>query len=73
MTPQKQPRAFWYRCNNCGTVMHAPVKAKYGEPYDCNLCHSWMRFLYYDRIPPEQYGRVVYNPGAQKERDAQKG
>lgn len=65
MRGQQAPKAHWYRCGNCGTMMHTPWKATYGDPYRCVLCLGFMRHLHLGPIPREQAGRgVVWNPHA---------
>jgi hypothetical protein len=58
----REVKAHWYRCRNCKTLMHTPERARSGSPYLCVTCRGWMTYLYFDTIPPDQAGRVVFNP-----------
>jgi hypothetical protein len=65
--------AHWYRCKNCGTVMHTPFRAPRGSPYACigggqGACRTFMTYIGYDTCPASQHGKVTWNPSAQLER-----
>lgn len=56
--------AHWYRCRICYTVMWSESKARYGDPYRCIGCRSYMRFQYSAPLPPADAGKgMVWNPG----------
>jgi hypothetical protein len=66
------PMAHWYRCKNCGIVMHTPHKAERATPYICigggqGMCRTFMSYIGHDTCPPSQAGKVTWNPAKQLE------
>lgn len=41
--PIAKPSLFYYLCENCGTGQYKTVKAEWGDPYLCPLCHGYMK------------------------------
>ena len=57
-----------YRCQRCKTVATSPVKHHYGRPLCCNLCHSYMKFMWSEPITTDEQRALaargpVWNPG----------
>lgn len=62
------PLLYTYRCGNCKTVAVASIKAVYGQPWRCNLCHWPMTFLHDKPITTNEERAwakqgIHYNPG----------
>ena len=64
---------YFYQCQTCKTTATSPVRHdRYQRPLCCNLCASYMRFMWGEPITtPEQKDLanrgIVYNPGTARE------
>lgn len=60
----------FYQCRNCKTVATSPVVHDFGRPLCCNICRSYMKFMWSELITtPEQEALAargpVWNPGVE--------
>lgn len=62
----------FYMCKNDKTLASSPVRHHYVRPLCCNLCHSYMRYVWSEAITtPEMQALAdrgpVWNPGVESQ------
>ena len=62
-----------YQCPNCQTVATSTVRTERGSDLRCNMCQSWMRFLFSEPITTDAQRALarrglVFNPYLQSEK-----